>query len=472
MNALLELVTPQLTCLHRGKVRDSFRVNHDQRLIVTTDRISAFDRVLDVAVPGKGAVLNSLSAFWFRETEHIVRNHLVRIVDPNLALVREAQPLRVEVIMRGYVAGSMWRNYAKGVREFSGVRVPDGLRQHERLPEPILTPTTKDIKDEEIRPDEIVARGLVPARVWERIVQAARELFRFGSELSRKRGLLLVDTKYEFGLIDDELVLIDELHTPDSSRFWFAEEYERSALDAKPMDKEFVRRWLMDMSKDGNLPTTLPQELVDETSRRYRELYERLTGTPLPLPGGDVRRRVYEALVGEGLIRDGYVVVVMGSPADEEHGRTLLRELERYGVRAEMRVVSAHKNGEDLVALVREYNGSIEPGAVIAVAGLSNGLGGALAANLDLPVFNCPPFKDTLDALANINSSLFMPSQVPAATVLRPANAAQAAVRSLNLGRVRDLIRRGIAEEKQNLRSADARLRSENGEPRTGRLPA
>lgn len=468
MQCILGLTTPQLRLLHRGKVRDSFRVDKHTRLILTTDRISAFDRVLDVAIPAKGGVLNSLSAFWFAQTQHIVRNHLIQIVDPNIALVHEAQPLRVEVIMRGYMAGSMWRAYAKGKRTFSGVVVPDGLTQHQRLPRPILTPTTKDVVDTEITPENIVADGLVTASLWKRIESVAQELFSAGCDLSAKRGMLLVDTKYEFGLLDGELVLIDELHTPDSSRFWFTDDYARDPVGVKSMDKEFVRRWLLDASQNGQLPTVLPPEIVDETVRRYCDLYQRFTGEAYRPVMGDVRQRVYGNLVQAGIIRDGYVSVVMGSPADESFCLGLVDALKHYDVAVDMRVVSAHKTGEDLAALAAEYNGSIEPGAIIAVAGLSNGLGGALAANLDLPVFSCPPFKDTLDALANINSSLFMPSQVPNATILRPANAVQAAVRSLNLARVRDCVRVEIETEKQKLKSADARLRSKHGLGCTG----
>lgn len=451
--------SPQLTHLHSGKVRESFRVDDQRRLLVVTDRISCFDRILDQPIPDKGAVLNGMSAYWFERTRDICPSHFLRQVDPNASLVREAHPLRVEVVVRGYLTGSAWRAYEQGKREFSGVRLPDGLARHHRFPQPILTPTTKEESDREITPTQIVATGLATNAQWERMAQMATWLFARGTQELSTRNLLLVDTKYEFGLIDGEVVLIDEIHTTDSSRFWFADSYDADPNGVVSLDKEFVRQWLLDNRlPDGTLPTGLPEEVREDARRRFLELYRQITGSELAVPDGDPRDRLAGSLVREGLIRDGFVAVVMGSPGDLEFGRRIAKALEPFGVAVPLRVVSAHKNGERLVALAEEYNQAIEPGAVIAVAGRSNGLGGALAANLTLPVISCPPFKDLADYSVNIHSSLQMPSETPAMTILSPEGAALAAIRCLNRHRLRDLTGARVASVKAGLLEEDRRL--------------
>ena len=459
MSCLTRFATPQLELLHRGKVRDSLRVDASTRMIVVTDRISAFDQVLQTPIPSKGAVLNSLSAFWFEQTRSIVPNHMVSAIDPQVMLVREATPIRVEMVVRGYLTGSMWRAYEKGKRSFSGNEVPDGLKRNQKLPRPLLTPTTKEESDREITPAQIVETGLATRETYAAMEKAALELFKAGSELLASKGVLLVDTKYEFGLIDGKLVLIDEIHTPDSSRFWGAEDWQRDPVTCVEMDKEYVRRWLLDHTVNGQMPLRLPDEVIAEASRRYLALFERVTGKPLDLPGSDQRERIYRNLLRAGVIEDAYVVVVMGSASDLSHCQKVKETLERYEVAVDVRVVSAHRNGEQIAAMAEEYNLAVEPGAAIAVAGLSNGLGGALAANLSIPVFNCPPFKDQTDLLVNVNSSLMMPSRLPAATVVGAETAALAALRSLNLRRLRDRFVAEIAETKARLREDDRRVR-------------
>lgn len=459
MTCMTRFATPQLELLHRGKVRDSFRVDATTRMIVVTDRISAFDHVLETPIPQKGAVLNSLSQFWFERTKSIIPNHCITAVDPQVMLVREAQPIRVEMVVRGYITGSMWRYYEKGKRAFSGIEVPSGLTKNQRLERPVLTPTTKEESDREITPADIVASGLTDRATYAAMERAALELFQAGSELLAKRGLLLVDTKYEFGLIDGKLALIDEIHTPDSSRFWASDDWARDPSGCVELDKEYVRQWLLANTVGGKMPMRLPDEVIAEASRRYLKLLERVTGSPLGLPEVDARERLYGNLVRGKIIKDGYVVVIMGSPADLAHCEKIAEALKRYGVAVDLRVASAHKNGEDVAALAQEYNEAVEPGAAIAVAGLSNGLGGALAANLNIPVFNCPPYKDQTDLLLNVNSSLMMPSKISAATVLGTETAALAALRSLNLRRLRDRFSQEIAETKTRLRDEDKRIR-------------
>jgi phosphoribosylaminoimidazole-succinocarboxamide synthase len=273
-----------------GKVRVSYRFSDSERLFVTTDRLSAFDRII-ASVPSKGQVLNQLSAWWFEQTRAIVPNHLVSVPDPNVTVGRTATPLPVEVVVRGHITGvtstSLWQQYADGARTIYGYDLPDGLRKNTRLPTAIITPTTKANDgghDEPITCAHVVASGLVDATTWECVCDAALRLFRFGQERASAAGLVLADTKYEFGLAVDtgEVLLIDEMHTPDSSRFWVADSYEeRLAADDEPesLDKEFVRRALIDLDYRGHgAPPPLPADVVAATSARYVSAYECITG--------------------------------------------------------------------------------------------------------------------------------------------------------------------------------------------------
>lgn len=459
MNYLTNLYTPQIEKIHSGKVRESFRIDETTRMIVATDRLSSFDQVLETAIPGKGAVLNQLSAFWFEATRDIIDNHFIRVIDPNISLVKEVQPIRLEMIVRSYLTGSMLRKYKQGERTFSGVTVPDGLKKHQKFPELLVTPTTKEKSDREISPAEIEAEGWIDGNTYDQMAEVSKQLFKRGQELLYDKGIILVDTKYEFGLLDDQLILMDEIHTPDSSRFWYRDDYENDPENVTQMDKEFVRAYLMENKVDGEYPSTLPEEIVAETTSRYQELYERVTGTSATPIEADIESRIYRNLIKADLIRDGYVAIIMGSKADIEHCLTMKNQIEKYGIRAFLRVMSAHKNGEDVIEKISDYNHSIEPGAVIAVAGLSNGLGGALAANLSIPVINCPPFKDQLDMYLNINSSLMMPSRTPAATVVKPESAVLAALRSLNLNRLREIFKSEIIAMKRSLREDDENVK-------------
>ncbi len=461
MNCLKTFLSPQLKVIHKGKVRDSIRVDDKSRLIAVTDRISSFDNVLNNYIPYKGAVLTGITNFWFEKTRNIIDNHLISTVDPNISLVKEADPIRVEVIVRGYLTGSMWRGYKKGKRNFSGVDAQDGLTQNAKFPSPIVTPTTKEDSDREISPNDIVLEGWSTKELYTRMEKIALELFDFGSKFLAERGIILVDTKYEFGLVDGELILIDEIHTPDSSRFWSKEDYDVDPLKVDSIDKEFVRQWLLKNKEDGEFKQVLPAEIVEETSRRYKDIYAKIVGSELVLDEKqDINDRVAKNLCEANLIKDGYISIVMGSPSDLDHCKKIKSHLDKYDIYVDMRVCSAHKNGERILALAEVYNNSIEPGAIIAVAGRSNGLGGALAANMAIPMFNCPPFKDKDDIMVNIYSSLIMPSKTPAATVVDVSSAALAALRSLGLQRLKAIFRAEIAETKQSLIDADELIRN------------
>ena len=275
---------------YEGKVRDNYSRN-GRRTIVVTDRISAFDRVLGT-LPFKGQVLNSLAAWWFEQTESIVPNHVIDVPDPNVMIVRECEPLKVEMVMRSYLTGvtstSIWTAYDRGDREFCGHRLPDGLKQHEKLPEPILTPSTKAEQgdhDVSVSREKLLRMGHVSSADFDEAAGYARSLFAHAQRVCADRGLILVDTKYEFGKTPDgRIVVIDEIHTPDSSRFWFASSYaERFAAGEPPesFDKEYVRRWLKSVGYAGDgTPPTIPDDVRVEASRRYIEACDTVRGEP------------------------------------------------------------------------------------------------------------------------------------------------------------------------------------------------
>ena len=266
-----------------GKVRDIYQ-RDGQRLLITTDRVSAFDRVLG-AIPYKGQVLNQLSAWWFEQLSDIVANHVIAVPDPNVTLAHEAAPLPVEVIVRGYITGvtktSLWYLYDQGDREPYGIPLPDGLQKNDALPSPIITPTTKAEKgghDERLTRAEILARQIVPTALWEEIEAVALAVFARGQAVAQAAGLILVDTKYEFGLVNGRLTLIDEVHTPDSSRYWIADTFDASGEPAN-FDKEFLRKWFAAQGYrgDGEAPQ-MPADFVAQVAARYIAAYEKLTG--------------------------------------------------------------------------------------------------------------------------------------------------------------------------------------------------
>lgn len=280
--------------VYHGKVRDVYNINDDYMVMVATDRISAFDVVLPEGIPYKGQVLNQIAEFFLDSTKDIVPNWKVAVPDPMVTVGLCCEPLKVEVIVRGYIAGSAWREYKAGAREICGVKLPDGLRENERLPHPILTPTTKadEGHDENISREEIIARGIVAKDVYEQVEKYALALFERGTEIAARRGLILVDTKYEFGLRDGKVILIDEIHTPDSSRYFYADGYEErlaNGEEQRQLSKEFVRQWLISkgfMGKPGQTVPEMTPEYCNEVSRRYIELYEHITGMEFR-PGSD-----------------------------------------------------------------------------------------------------------------------------------------------------------------------------------------
>ena len=291
--------------LYRGKVRDNY-TKEDKRVIVATDRLSAFDRVI-TTIPFKGEMLNLVSSFWFEKTKKIVKNHIIDIPDPNVAVVHQCETVPVEVIVRGYLTGSMWRDYNKG-KSTSGIMPPNGMKKNQKFDEIIVTPSTKAESGHDIylSKEEILRRKMVEKNVYEQMEEAALKLFQFGQEFCEKNGLILVDTKYEFGLKEGELLVIDEIHTQDSSRFWILDTYnEKFELGENPeiLDKEIFRGWLMETYPEI-FPNIKPDEVIPpisedikiELAKRYMRSYKKITGVDFKVEISDVKKRIYENL--------------------------------------------------------------------------------------------------------------------------------------------------------------------------------
>jgi len=302
---------PNLGKKYKGKVRDVY-ISEDKVFLISTDRQSAFDRNL-ANIPFKGQVLTQTSAFWFEQTKDIIQNHVLEIPDPNVVVCKKLKVFPVEFVIRGYITGvtstAAWTAYSKGERNFCGNTLPEGLKKNQKFENPIITPTTKsDEHDEKISAEEIVKRGLMTQEQWDFVADKTEKLFQRGTEIAEKNGLILVDTKYEFGYDEEgNIYLIDEIHTPDSSRYWLKDTYEeRFKKDEEPenIDKEFLRLWFKkhcDPYKDKVLPDA-PEELVIELSKRYIKLFEMITGKTFEAKVGDVKERIEENLKNAGYL--------------------------------------------------------------------------------------------------------------------------------------------------------------------------
>jgi phosphoribosylaminoimidazole-succinocarboxamide synthase len=272
----------------QGKVRD-FYIKKGKRILITTDRQSAFDVILG-CIPYKGSVLNMLSAFWFDKTKHIIPSHMIAMPDANVLIGKNCTPITVEMVVRGYISGvtntSIWGSYQRGERVIYGLIFPEGLKKNQKLPRPVITPTThgggKDGHDERLTKEEIIKRKMVSKKLYEQMEKTALALFDYGSKLCKKRGLILVDTKYEFGLYKGKLMLIDEIHTPDSSRFWIEKTYKKrfeKGLEPENFDKEFLRLWYAKRGYKGNgAPPEMARQLIIDLAKRYIGVYEKITG--------------------------------------------------------------------------------------------------------------------------------------------------------------------------------------------------
>jgi len=287
---------------YEGKVRDNYSKDN-KRIIVVTDRLSAFDRIITL-IPFKGQVLNQIAEFWFEKTKDIMGNHVIEYPDPNVVVAKLCTPLPVEMVVRGYLTGvtttSVWYHYEKGEREFCGNKLPDGMKKNQKFDKPILTPSTKAEHgghDESVSGEDIVKRKVLTQEQYDFIAEKSLQLYQRGVEICAKQGIILVDTKYEFGMDKDgNIILIDEIHTPDSSRFWFADEYEKrlaAGEEQKKIDKEYLREWLAERGfrGEGDVPA-VPDEIKAETARRYIEAFELITGQKFTAEVGNVFERI------------------------------------------------------------------------------------------------------------------------------------------------------------------------------------
>lgn len=280
---------PGQSNFYKGKVRDVYTIDNTYLVMVASDRISAFDHILPRCIPYKGQVLNQIASRFLNETSHIIPNWLITSPDPHVSIGRICEPIKIEMVIRGYLAGHAWRTYRDGKRELCGVKLPDGLKENDPLPTPIITPSTKaeEGHDEDISAKEILLNGIVNEKTWTELCQKTHELFDFGSQHAKDQGLILVDTKYEFGMLDGTLCLMDEIHTPDSSRYFYAEGYQErqdNGLAQEQLSKEFVRQWLIEhgfQGLDGQKMPNIPDSFVTKVSERYTHLYKSIVGTKL-----------------------------------------------------------------------------------------------------------------------------------------------------------------------------------------------
>ncbi|MFL2589523.1 MAG: phosphoribosylaminoimidazolesuccinocarboxamide synthase [Parvicellaceae bacterium] len=283
---------PNQKDVYNGKVRDVYNINDEFLTMIVTDRISAFDVVLPKGIPFKGQVLNQLAKMFLKSTEDIVPNWMISSPDPNVTIGHFCKPFKIEMVIRGYLTGHAWRTYKSGKREICGVEMPDGMVEHQKFPTPIITPSTKaDFgHDEDISREDILRKGIVKEKDYLKLEEFTRAIFKRGSEMADERGLILVDTKYEFGKKDGKIFLIDEIHTPDSSRYFYKDGYrqrQENGESQKQLSKEFVREWLMEngfQGKDGQKIPEMNKEFVESVSNRYIELFEKVSGTKFEKP--------------------------------------------------------------------------------------------------------------------------------------------------------------------------------------------
>lgn len=289
---------------YQGKVRDYY-IFPSKRIIVTTDRQSAFDRVLGL-IPYKGQVLTQLSQFWFEKTQDIIQNHLISIPDPNVMITKNCKVLPIEMIVRGYISGvtftSLWTAYAKGERVIYGIKFPEGLKKNQKLKTPVITPTTKaDVgHDERLTEKEILDKEIVDPKIWRKMKKVTLALFQRGTEICSKAGIILVDTKYEFGLFNGKLMLIDEIHTPDSSRFWVKSTYKqriKKGMEPENFDKEFLRIWFKNQGYSGDgKPPKMPDDFITKVSERYQTIFEKITKKKFTASDYPVNERIIKNL--------------------------------------------------------------------------------------------------------------------------------------------------------------------------------
>lgn len=389
--------------LYSGKVRDLYEFQNDFLVMVASDRLSAFNKH-QCHISDKGQYLNEMSAWWFDKTKHIIPNHYVWHQGKYM-MVKKTKPIKLEFIVRGYITGSLWKDYANGKRNMYGITFPEGLKKDQAI-DPIITPTHKNENDDPTTEEEILKLNILTKEELEFLKEKAMELYQYGVKVSKDMGLTLVDTKYEFGKdLNGNIILIDEIHTCDSSRYW---------SDNKHLDKQVIRDWIQQHPKE---------DISDNIKMAVHYIYRKYA----LLLNNNIE--IYDITLSQFLVNfkakyDNYVCIIAGSTTDKDHIEKITKYLQEFNLNYNVMYSSAHKQTQKVINYIREQDSLDRNMVWITVAGRSNALSGVVAANSRYPVFACPPFKDKVDMMVNINSTLQMPSDVPVALVLDPRNLA------------------------------------------------
>jgi phosphoribosylaminoimidazole-succinocarboxamide synthase/formyltetrahydrofolate-dependent phosphoribosylglycinamide formyltransferase len=419
-----------------GKVRKVTDIGYDLLMMTASNRLSAFDKHM-CQLNNKGNILNYISKWWFQNTENIIENHYI-YSNSNHMIVKKTQPIKLEFIVRGYMTGStntsIWPMYNRGERDMYGIKFRDGYQKNQKLDEIILTPTTKGVSDSPITEKEIVEQEYLTQTEFDFVKNKSLELFKFGQIEAEKRGLLLVDTKYEFGFYNGSIILIDEIHTCDSSRYWKLETYQErlnQGLEPEKYDKDCVRDWVKKNCDPytEEIPT-IPNKVISKVENVYLDYYKLFDGNELDLVNME------ETLFLENYLdyhHQNKVIIISGSQSDMNHNLKIQNELKKKGIYSKIHVSSAHKNTKQVLELLENYNNFSGKLIYVTVAGMSNALSGVVSCNTQFPVFACPPHSDKDDMMVNIQSTLQCPSNVPAMTILRPDNIALAIQKIFNL---------------------------------------
>jgi phosphoribosylaminoimidazole-succinocarboxamide synthase len=422
INAIEKLST---TITYRGKVKDVYKVDN-KLLIVHTDRLSACNKYI-CEIPKKGYYLAHMANWWFDKTSDIVKNHKLGI-DQNSLIVKKCKMIPFEFIVRGYICGSLWKHYSKGNRDYCGVQFEDGLTQFQQLPEFIITPTTKDDVDEPISYDGILEKNVISKDHLDSIYEMCNKLYVFGVYECKQKNLILVDTKYEFGYDEHgDIILVDEIHTIESSRYWIQDTYLKcihNNQEPQKIDKDIIRKYV---NNNEQVPTSVQEQYMG----LYRDFYHRISGNELdalPTPDVDIAS-IYNTFYNSS--EDYNIVIVSGSESDYKHVNKLKSSLDTFKLKYKSYACSAHKNTKGVLNILETNKDRCK--IYITVAGKSNALSGVIASNSSVPVISCPPFKDDVDMMTNLQSSIQCPSNCPVMTILSPMNVAISCNRMLQL---------------------------------------
>lgn len=427
---------------YRGKVRDLTDMGYGLLLMNASNRVSAFDRHL-AEVPTKGKLLNSMSAWWFGNTRHIIDNHYLYHHDSYM-VVKKCVPIKLEVVVRAYMTGSsstsIWKQYTTGKRDLYGIHFRDGYKKNEKLDTLVITPTTKGIVDEPLTKEDIVDMGYLTVDQCDFIYEKALALFKYGSLVASSKGLLLVDTKYEFGIRDTKIMLMDELHTCDSSRYWQKDTYyTRFSNGDEPdkFDKDCIRDYVKKTYSDKEIKTlssvSIPNEVIVMVNDVYSRYHQILTGSVMYQPENNELVDELPLNVRSKEFIDAYfknhhkdrVVIIAGSTSDMDHVEKIKNFINEENIYCECHYKSAHKNTREVLEIIDSCNSATNKRIIfVTVAGRSNALSGVVASNTRYPVIACPPFKDKMDMFTNINSTLQCPGKVPVLACLEPGNVA------------------------------------------------